>query len=335
MNLKTNYLGLTLEHPLMPGASPLADDMDTVRRLEDAGAPAIALYSLFEEQLRPADTGDHPLVEINEAAFAESLSHFPALTRFAAAPDEYLEKIRRIKAATALPVIASLNGSTPGSWLHFARLIEQAGANALELNIYFLATDPWDSAAETESATVNMVREVKSGLTIPVAVKLSPFYTALAHFARELEDAGADALVIFNEFHQPDIQIESRDLIQRWSHTGSEQLSLRLRWLAILSGTLQLPLVATGGVRDASDAIKAIMAGATTVQMVSALLEHGPDHLRTVRRGVEHWLDTHGYDSLEPIRGCMNLHHGPNPRVYERANYLEMLHALRQKASGS
>lgn len=329
MDLSTTYLGLRLPHPLMPGASPLVDDLDTVRRLEDAGAAAIVMHSLFEEQLEMEQAAAEHLLDFDEQAFASAISSFPCLNRFALSPDEYLEQIRRIKEATKLPVIASLNGSSPGGWLSFSKMMQEAGADALELNVYYLATDPWESSQDVENATITLLRTLKQHLSIPVSVKLSPYYTALVHFARQLETAGASGLVVFNRFYQPDIDVEGGQIAHRLRLSDSSELLLRLRWLAVLSATIRASLAVSGGVHSAVDAIKAVMAGASAVQMVSALLQKGPQHLGTVRAEMARWLEQHGYDSLHQIQGSLNLAYGPNPRAYERANYLEILQSLK------
>lgn len=324
-DLTTRYLGLTLPHPLMPGASPLVDDLDTVRRLEDAGAAAIVMHSLFEEQIVAEEMAAVDHIERHAGSFPEALSFFPGVEAFALGPEEYLEHIRRIKAAVQVPVIASLNGASPGGWLAFARWMEEAGADALELNVYFLATDPEESAAEVERRILDMLRAVKAQVRIPVAVKLSPFHSALAHLARELDRAGADGIIVFNRFYQPDIDAEELEVARTLHLSDSTELLLRLRWLAILSGRVRPSLAVTGGVHSALDAVKAVMAGAHAVQMVSALLRRGPGHLAAVLREMRAWLEEHEYESLDQMRGNMSLLRCPDPKAYERANYMEIL----------
>jgi dihydroorotate dehydrogenase (fumarate) len=324
MDLSTRYLGLDLPHPLMPGASPLVDDLDVVRRLEDAGSAAIVMRSLFEEQLvseQMATVG----MESHEGSSAEALSYFPSVDSYVFGPEEYLNQLRRIKAAVSVPVIASLNGSTMGSWLDFARLMEEAGADALELNVYFLATDPEVSAQDVERNNLEMLRSLKSQVRIPIAVKLSPFYSALAHFARELDGAGADGIVIFNRFYQPDIDAEELEVARALHLSESEELLLRLRWLAIISGRVNASLAVTGGVHTALDAIKSVMAGAHAVQLVSSLLMRGPEHIRTILGEMRQWLEEHEYESLKQMQGNMNLLKCPDPSAYERANYMHVL----------
>ena len=333
MDLSTNYLGLELPHPFMPGASPLVDDLDTVRRLEDAGAAAIVMNSLFEEQVIYEQESTAHFMEDPAYSFAEAQTYFPEPEHLSFGPEEYLQKLFRIVEAVDIPVIGSLNGTTKGRWLEYAGLIEKAGAKALELNVYALPTNPAESAAEIESRTVDIVKELKRSISIPLAVKISPFYTALAHFAKCLEVAAADGLVIFNRFYQPDIDPEELE-VSRFLHlSSSADLLLRLRWLAILSGRIEMDLAVTGGIHTPQDAIKAIMTGAEAVQMTSALLKNGPEYLAIVRRGVATWLIEHDYDSLAQARGSMNLLRSPDPGAYERANYMDILKSWKAEVS--
>ncbi len=325
MDLSTNYLGFKLPHPFMPGASPMADDLDTVRRLEDAGASAIVLRSLFEEQIIHEQMGTFLTMEMHGESFAEALSYFPSPEKFKLGPEEYLDQIRRVKRAVKVPVIASLNGTSIGGWLDHAQLMEQAGADAIELNVYALGTDPAENAQLMEDRTVEMVSAVKAAVKVPIAVKLSPFYTSIANIARRLVKAGADGLVLFNRFYQPDIDIEQLQVERTLHLSTSSELNLRLRWLAILSGRIRGSLAVTGGVHTAVDAIKSIMTGACAVQMVSALLQRGPAYLKTVRQEVAQWMESHEYESLEKMRGNMNLASCPDSSAYERANYMLLL----------
>src|SRR5262249_24315501 len=279
------YMGFELPHPLVPGASPLVDSLDMVRRLEDAGAPMIVMHSLFEEQVVREEAALTRAIETPKESFAEALSYFPEPNEFELGPEEYLEQLRRVKAAVGVPVIGSLNGTTEGGWLSYARLIAQAGADGLELNLYELATDPAEAGDEVERRQLRGVRAVQEWVHIPVAVKLSPYYSSLAHFARCLDGAGADALVLFNRFYQPDFDPEALETARVLRLSNSGELLPRLRWLGILSGRVRPSLAATGGVHTALDAVKAVMAGAHAVQMVSALLQSGPGHLRRVREG--------------------------------------------------
>jgi dihydroorotate dehydrogenase (fumarate) len=323
--MSTTYLGLELPHPLMPGASPLSDDLDGVKRLEDAGAAAIVMRSLFEEQLRMEHGGGDRPMERYEESFSDAIELAPNWIDYRLGPDEYLEQLHRIRSAVEIPVIASINGSNRGGWLHFGRLMQQAGANALELNVYHLATDFVETAGTVEREVVEMVETVKEHLSIPVAVKLSPFYSAFPSFALALDRAGADGLVLFNRFFQPDIDVEELEARRAPELSDSTHLRLRLRWLAILSGRLKASLAASGGVHTATDVVKALMSGAHAVQMVSALLQRGPEHLAVVHRELAAWLEDHGYETPDQVRGSMSLDRCPDPGAYERANYMETL----------
>ncbi|MGH9444021.1 MAG: dihydroorotate dehydrogenase-like protein [Thermoanaerobaculia bacterium] len=329
MDLSTKCLGLHLPHPLMPGASPMVDDLDTVRRLEDAGAAALVMHSLFEEQIVHEEVSQHLHLAATAESSAEALTYFPSPSEFAVGPDEYLELIARLKAAVDIPVIASLNGTTPESWVEYARLIEHAGADALEINFYYLATDPIENGEDVERRTLAVAAAVREALLIPVAVKLSPFYSSLANLARSLDGLGVDGLVLFNRFYQPDLDVENLEVVSSLHLSDSSELLLRLRWLAILAGRTRGSLIVSGGVHTAVDAIKAVMAGADGVQMVSALLRHGPEHLRRVLGEVEIWLGEHGYNSLSEARGSLSHARCPNPGALERANYMRILQSWR------
>lgn len=328
-DLSTQYLGLKLPHPLVPGASPLADDLDGVKRLEDAGAAAIVFRSLFEEQIALEAMSDVMHLDSHGESGAEATSYFPSPHAFALGPFQYLDLLRRAKEAVGIPIIASLNGTTPGGWIEYARLMTQAGADALELNLYRIATDPDTSSAQIERQVIDTVKEVKAAVAIPVAVKLSPFFAGLAHLAREIDRTGADGLVLFNRFYQPDIDAEDLCAVRTLHLSDSSELLLRLHWMAILSGRVRASLAVTGGVHTALDVVKATMAGAHVTQMVSALLRHGPAHLRTVHADLTAWLEEHEWDSLAEMRGNMNLSKVPDPEAYERANYMLMLHSWR------
>ncbi|MFN7959076.1 MAG: dihydroorotate dehydrogenase-like protein [Holophagaceae bacterium] len=325
MNLSTTYLGLELAHPLMAGASPMVDDMGMVKRLEDAGASAIVMHSLFEEQITREEQGTIMDMQLSANTSAEAISFFPQPDEFRLGPEKYLEQIRRIKDAVSVPVIASLNGTTPAGWLHYGKLMQDAGADALELNVYHIPTDAKESAAEVEKRTLDIVKAVKAEVKIPVSVKLSPFFSALAHFAVELEAAGADGLVLFNRFFQPDINVEELVAEPSLQLSGPADLLLRLRWLAVLHGHVKGSLAVTGGVHDGIGALKAVMAGADAVQMVSALLIHGPDRLAQTRATLAEWLEEHEYESLAQARGSMSLVKSPNPQAFTRANYMRIL----------
>ena len=325
MDLSTTYLGLNLPHPLITGASPMVDEMDTVKRLEDAGCAAMVMHSLFEEQITREQLGTEMDMELHAEAFAEALSYFPQPQEYRLGPEQYLEQIRRIKAAVKVPVIGSLNGTTPAGWLSYAKLIEQAGADALELNVYYLATQAWETSETVERRTIESIRTVKQAVRIPVAVKLSPFYSSLAHLTKQLDEAGADGLVLFNRFYQPDIDVEALEVVPSLQLSDSSELLLRLRWLAILSGHFKGSLACSGGVHSHLDAIKAVMAGADAVELVSVLLKRGPQYLATLREGMEKWLEEHEYGSLAQMHASMSHQNSPNPQALERANYMRIL----------
>jgi len=329
MDLSTTYLGFTLPHPLMPGASPLVDDLDMVRRLEDAGAAAIVMRSLFEEQITREQLGSVHNIMVHEDSFAEALSYFPEPDEYALGPERYLEQLRRIKAAVDVPVIASLNGTTPQGWIDYATQMQEAGADALEINFYHVATDPAESGAAVEQRLLDVVRLVKQAVTVPVAVKLSPFFSSLPHLARQLDAVDVDGLVLFNRFYQPDIDPEALEATPRLNLSTSDELLLRVRALATLSGKVRASLAATGGAHTAIDALKAVMAGAHAVQMVAALLHHGPQLLGQVRDELSAWLEEHEYESLRQAQGSMSLERCPDPDAFERGNYMRVLQTWR------
>jgi len=327
MDLTTRYLGLSLPHPLILGASPLVDDLDAVRRAEDFGAAAIVMHSLFEEQIAPEGGGaGRPE---REESLAEALYYRAHRSELTLDPAQYLEQIRRIKDAVRIPVVASLNGSSNGDWLEHARMIDQAGADALELNVYRVATDPDESAERIESTAVDMLTSVKARTQLPVAVKLSPYYTSLSNFARRLENARVDGLVLFNRFYQPDIDLDARDVAHRLELSTSADLPLRLRWLAVLSWQVDVSFGVSGGVHSGVDAVKAVMAGADGVQLVSAILKHGPERFPVLLRELSEVLERSGFSSLAQARRSLNLAHCPDPKVYERVSYLRVLQSFR------
>jgi len=331
IDLSTTWLGLKLAHPLFPGASPLVDDLDTVRRLEDAGASAITMHSLFEEQLSKEQLAAHRFLDGPSNSFAEATDWFPSTADFKLGPEAYLEQIRKIRAAVKVPVIGSLNGDSPGGWMEYAKLIEQAGANALELNMYTLASDVKMDAAAVEKQQLEIVRAVKKSVKIPVGVKLSSTYSSLPHFVKLLEAEGVAGLVLFNRLYQPDIDTEHLKLERVLHLSERSELLLRLRWLAILSPQTKLSLCASGGVHEPIDVVKALMAGAGAVQVVSSLLQHGPQRLRLLLDGLESWLQEHEYTSVKQLSGSMNLVRCPDPSGYERANYVKLLQSWHGK----
>lgn len=329
MNLSTTYLGLQLKHPLMPGASPLTNRTESIRELEDNGAAAIVLSSLFEEQVQPPGSGRAAL-EPPRAGPGSQAPFVVGAEPYAFGPDEYLDHIQRAKAAVGIPIVASLNAHSPSTWTDYARSVQQAGADAIELNLYFLPTDPAVGAAEIEERMVEIVAGVGAVSTLPLAVKLSPFFSSLPNFVERLHRAGAKGVVLFNRFYQPDINVRFREVAPKLELSDSSELLLRLRWLAILSGRVPVDLAVTGGVHTPNDAIKALLAGAQGVQVVSALLRHGPHHLRLLLNGLTAYLEEHRFRSLDDLRGSLNLARSPSPEAYERANYVQSLHLWEQ-----
>jgi len=329
MKLATSYLGLALKHPFIAGASPLPGDLPRVRELEDAGIAAITMYSLFEEQITQNLVGRDAHIAAYEESFAEAVSYFPESGLLERGVESYLEQVRKVREAVDVPVIGSLNGTREGAWVDYASLIESAGADALELNLYFLPTDFEESAASIEDRCVRIVRAVKSQIRIPLAVKLSPFFTALPHFARRLGNAGADGLVCFNRFYQPDIDIESIELKPSLELSHSTELRLRLRWLAMLSERLPCDLAVSGGVHTGVDAAKAIMCGAHAVQLVSTLLINGAGQVEEILDELLAWAAEEEYESIDDLRGCMNHTRCPDPAALERANYMRVLNSWR------
>lgn len=329
MSLETSYAGLALRSPFIVGASPLCDDVEMACRLQDAGAGAVVMRSLFEEQI---DAEREALINdfLRTAdGHSEALSYFPQFDDYQLAPDRYLRQLGELKSALTIPVIASLNGCHAGSWTTYAARMESAGADAIELNLYHLATDPLCNALEVEEAMIETVASVVQRVRIPVAVKLSPFHTSLVQFARALEHAGARGLVFFNRFYQPDFDLENLEVKPELHLSDSSELLLRLRWLAIVSPHVKMSLAASGGVHHAPDALKAIAAGASAVQLVSALLRDGPRHLTSLRDSVARWLAEHEYASLADLRGCLDLRRCPAPEAFERANYQRILQSWR------
>jgi dihydroorotate dehydrogenase (fumarate) len=326
MDLRTTYMGLELTCPIVPGASPLADDLDRARRMEEAGAGALVMRSLFEEQIINEMFREEQDVQAAEYTFNEALTYLPRADEHRTAGiDDYLEHVGRLKEAVSIPVIASLNGVSLGAWKDFATTIQHAGADALELNTYYLATDPLVDAAQVEERVLRAVETVCGAVSIPVAVKLSPFYSSLPNLTAKLAAAGAKGIVIFNRFYQPDIDPEELEVVPRLQLSDPSELLLRLRWLAVLRGRTDLSLGVTGGVHSAVDAVKAIMAGADSVQMVSALLLNGIDYVGEIIRGLDHWLEHHEYESITQMKGSMSLAKMADPAAFERANYVRIL----------
>jgi dihydroorotate dehydrogenase (fumarate) len=325
MDTTTTYLGLKLAHPLIAGASPLSARMDTVKRLEDAGAAAIVLHSLFEEQITQARSQTIRHMDVVDRQFAVRLAPYPPPGEYPFTPDEHLEHLRRVKQAVKVPIIASLNGATSEAWLKFAQLFQEAGADGIEVNFYEVVTNLDTPGVAIEKQIEAIVRDLKRSLRIPVAMKLSPFFTAFGNVARRLSEAGADGLVMFNRFYQPDIDVHTMTAGPLLELSRSAELRVRLRWLAILHGRIKSSLALTGGIETPTDVIKAILAGAHAVQTVSALLRHGPGYLRTMRDALIAWMEWRQIDSLDQIRGQVSLQKIDDPSIFERANYIRTL----------
>jgi len=325
MDLTTTYLGLKLRTPLVPSASPLSEDIDNLKRMEDAGASAVVLYSLFEEQLRQdrAELVHH--LEQGTESFAEALTYFPEPKEFHLGPEEYLKHIAKAKKATRLPIIASLNGSSPGGWTHYAKLIQQAGADALELNIYYIPTDFNLSGAAVEQTYLDILKAAKSEVTIPVAVKLSPFFSNFANMAKRLDDAGANGLVLFNRFYQPDIDLETLEVKPNILLSTPMAMRVPLRWIAILCGHVRASLAATSGIHRASDVLKMLMAGADVTMLCSVLIRHGVRQISTIERDLVAWLEENEYESVSQLKGSLSQKKCPAPGEFERAQYMRAI----------
>ncbi|MGE5568801.1 MAG: dihydroorotate dehydrogenase-like protein [Rhodospirillales bacterium] len=330
IDLTTQYLGLDLKNPLVVAASPLSEDIGNIRKMEDSGAAAVVMHSLFEEQIAVESRELDRNLSLGESN-AESLSYFPDLSNYNMGPDAYLEQIAKAKAAVKIPIIASLNGTSAGGWTCFAQKIEQAGADALELNIYTIPTNPNVTGAEVEQMYVDLVSRVRASVRIPVAVKLGPYFTALASLAGRLQQAGANALVLFNRFYQPDFDLEALEVVPTLQLSNSYELLTRLHWVAILYGRVKLDLAVTGGVHTSYDVLKAMMAGAQVVELASAVLKRGIDYLSTVKSELTDWMEDHEYESIRQMQGSMSQRSVANPNSFLRANYLRVLssYALR------
>ncbi|MBX3747262.1 MAG: dihydroorotate dehydrogenase-like protein [Verrucomicrobiae bacterium] len=322
MDLATRYLGLRLKSPLVPSASPLSEDLDNIKRLEDAGAAAIVLYSIFEEQIRLERHELHHHLTQGTESYPEALSYFPDPAELFIGAEDYLRHIQRAKAATVIPIIASLNGSTLGGWTDFARQIQQAGADAIELNLYHIPTRPDQPGADIERQYVEVLRAVKAAVQIPVAVKVSPFFTNFAHMAAQFDAAGAAGLVLFNRFYQPDIELESLEVVPHVMYSTPMAMRLPMRWIAILYERVGADLAATSGIHRGTDALKMLMAGASVAMLCSALLRHGIKHLRVIEQEMREWMNEHEYSSVEQLKGSLSQKYCADPSAFERAQYL-------------
>ena len=330
-DLSTTYLGMKLKNPLVPSASPLSHELGNIKTMEDAGASAVVLYSLFEEQIEHETLELFHYTTAHTESFAEAITYLPKASEYYTGPEEYLEHIRKAKEAVSIPIIASLNGSTPGGWTEYARKIEEAGADALELNIYLLASNTEISSVEIENIYLNILESVKKVVKIPVAMKLSPYISSLAGFAKQLDNLEADGLVLFNRFYQPDIDLENLEVVPNVLLSSQQSIRLPLRWIAILYGRIKADLAATSGIYTAEDVIKMVMVGAKVTQMFAALHKNGINYIKTVLKDLETWMNEHEYESLNMMRGSMSHKSVANPGAFERANYMKALQSIKYK----
>lgn len=330
MDLTTTYLGMELKNPLVASASPLSESVDNIAKLEDKGIAAVVMHSLFEEQfVREARELTRHLAAGTES-YAESLSYFPELSNFVVGPEEYLDHVRKAKRRVRVPLIASLNGCSSGGWTKYARNLQEAGADALELNIYFLAANADIEGAAVEEEYIRILKAVKENVDIPVAVKMSPFFSSMANMAKRLDEAGADALVLFNRFYQPDIDLETLDVVPNVILSTSQAMRLPMRWIAILHGRLEADLAATGGIHTADDVLKMLMVGADATMLCSTLLRNGLDQIGAILEGMERWMQEHGYTSVRQMQGSMSQKSCADPAAFERANYMKALQTYRK-----
>jgi dihydroorotate dehydrogenase (fumarate) len=325
MDLSTSYLGLKLRSPLVVSASPLSEDIDNVKRMEDAGASAVVLYSLFEEQLKQDRLELHENLQQGTESFAESLTYFPEADEYKLGPEEYLKHIAAAKKATRIPIIASLNGSSAGGWTEYAKQIQKAGADAIELNIYYIPTDMNLTGTEVEMTYLDILKAVKSEVNIPVAVKLSPFFSNFANMAKRLDQAGADGLVLFNRFYQPDIELESLEVKPNILLSTPMAARLPLRWIALLHKRVKASLAATSGIHRASDALKMLMVGADVTMLCSTVIRHGIPQIAMIERELTDWLQEHEYESVSQLKGSLSQKNCPEPAAFERAQYMKAL----------
>ncbi len=324
-DLRSHYLGLELKSPLVASASPLTGNIDTLRKLEEAGAAAVVLPSLFEEQIEHDQTLVDLVLERGAESFGEALTYFPEMDDYNTGPDAYVEHVALAKTALSIPVIASINGVTPGGWIRYAELLQQAGADAIELNVYAIETDAYASAASVEDRTLRLVSSVHGALTVPLAVKVGPYYSAFANTATRLADAGAAGLVLFNRFLQPDIDLETMTVTPRLHLSNHEEMQLPLRWIAILRGRVAASLAATSGVQSGEDVVKLLLAGADAVMLASALLRRGPALLEELTDVLSTWMTEHDYSSVEQLKGSMSQETCGDPRAFERSQYVRAL----------
>lgn len=329
IDLSTTYMGLKLNNPVIASASPLSAKVDSIKKLEDAGAAAVVMFSLFEEQLRHENEAYDYLSSSGAYSFPEALNYFPEVEEYQAGPDQYLDLLRRAKESTRIPIIASLNGVTNQGWIDFAKQMEQAGADAIELNIYYIQADLKLSGSEVEQQYIDVLKAVKSAVSIPVSLKLSPFFTSMGHMAKQFDEAGADALVMFNRFYQPDFNLESLDVTPGLELSSANEIRLPLLWIAVLYERIGASLAATRGVETHLEVIKYIMAGADAVMTTSALLRNGIQYLDRLLTELELWMENRAYDSIDQMKGCMSQLYVADPSAFERANYIKTLESFK------
>lgn len=327
MDLTTKYLGMTLKSPLVVSASPLSKTLDGVKKIEDADASALVMYSLFEEQLENEQREINYATSVGTESYAESTSYFPEIDDFNLGPDEYLEHIRKSKETVSIPVIASLNGKTTGGWTEFAKKMQQAGADAIELNIYNIPTDVNKTSEQIENEYVEVLKAVKESVSIPVALKLSPYFTNLASAAKKFDEAGADGLVLFNRFYQPDVNLDDLSVEPHILLSSPQDLRLRMRWIAILKGRIFADLAATGGIHYGEDVIKMLMVGSNITMLCSTLLRYGVDYIEDIRDEMVNWMEEHEYESVRQMQGSMSQMNVPDPGSFERAQYMKALNS--------
>lgn len=334
MDLSTTYMGMTLKHPVAPSASPLSSTLDGIRRLEDAGASAVVMASLFEEQIQAESRALDHYLSFGTESFAEALSYFPSMSGYNVGPEGYLNLISKAKAAVDIPVIASLNGVSSGGWIEYARYMQEAGADGLELNIYYIPTDPARTGIEVREMYLSVVRDVKASVNIPLAVKVGPYFSAFANMASLLHEAGASALVMFNRFYQPDFDLETLEVVPNLVLSSSHELRLPLRWVAILYGQVSIDFAITSGVHTYTDVLKGMMAGANVTMMASELLRNGEQRIGQIVGELQQWMEEHEYESMAQMRGSMSQRNVAEPAAFERANYMKVLQSWRQDPTG-
>lgn len=334
MDLKTEYLGLKLANPLVPSASPLSRDIDKAKRLEDAGAAAIVMYSLFEEEVEKSEAALNEFLHHQDIGFGEADGFAPPLPQYASIADDYLAQVFALKQALDIPVIASLNGVSTGGWVEYGAMLEESGADALELNIYHVAASLEQSGAEIEQRYIDILSALRSKVNLPITVKLFSQFSALPHFISRLEQAGANGVSLFNRFYEPDIDLERLQVLPTLSLSSSQELLLRMHWVALLYGRVELSLAVTGGIYTAEDALKALMAGADITHLCSSLLVNGTGHLGEILDDIQHWMEVHEYESISQLKGSMSHRNAPDPVAYERANYVQMLENFSKRVRG-